>query len=162
AVARLRQRKCREAKPFAVMVKDVETAARVSFVSDVEAGLLRSAARPIVLLAKCEREEGASALLADAVAPGRAELGLFLPYTPLHHLLLEAVGAPLVMTSGNRSDEPIARDEADALANLRGIADLFLVHDRPIQVRCDDSIARVVRGAPALLRRSRGYVPLAI
>ena len=85
-----------------------------------------------------------------------------LPYTPLHHLLLQAVGRPLVMTSGNRSDEPIAIDDGDALARLDGIADLFLGHDRPIQVRCDDSVARVMDGRPVVLRRSRGYVPLAI
>ncbi|HZT81309.1 MAG TPA: Sua5/YciO/YrdC/YwlC family protein, partial [Gemmataceae bacterium] len=110
---------------------------------------------PIVLLRR--REPG---IVAAGVAPGNPYLGVMLPYTPLYHLLLRAAGGgPLVMTSGNRSDEPIAYRDDEALARLAGIADLFLVHDRPIHVRCDDSVTRVVGGAELPLRRSRGYAP---
>lgn len=158
-VSELRRRKARDAKPLAVMVGDLEAARRLCVVSDAEAELLQSAARPIVLL---ERRSAASEAVADEVAPRLRHLGLMLPYTPLQHLLLERVDRPLVMTSGNRSDEPIAYQDDDALARLGGIADLFLPHDRPIEVRCDDSVARVIDGAPAVLRRARGYVPLAI
>jgi hydrogenase maturation protein HypF len=157
AVAALRRRKRREAKPLAVMVADVVEARALCHVSDAEARLLASAARPIVLLAT-----RAGASVAEEVAPGCRELGLILPYTPLHHLLLDAVGRPLVMTSGNASDEPIAHRDADALTRLRGVVDLFLTHDRPIQVACDDSVARVVGDTPRLVRRSRGYVPLVV
>jgi hydrogenase maturation protein HypF len=159
-VGELRRRKGREAKPLAVMVRDVAEAGRLCVVSTAERELLSSTARPIVLLE--QRQDAAPPRPVDEVAPRLRELGVMLPYTPLHHLLLEAVGVPLVMTSGNRHDEPIAIDDGDALARLHGIADVFLGHDRPIQVRCDDSIARVMGGAPVLLRRARGYVPLAI
>jgi len=159
AVIELRQRKAREAKPLAVMVKSLDEARRLCVVSQDEADLLTSVARPIVLL---EKRAAAGAPLADEVAPRLRELGLMLPSTPLHHLLLEAAGIPLIMTSGNRSDEPIACEDGDALSRLGGIADLFLAHDRPIHRRCDDSIARAAHGAPMLLRRARGYVPLAI
>ena len=158
-VSELRRRKARDAKPLAVMVGDLRAARRLCVVSDAEAELLQSAARPIVLL---ERRSVASEAVADEVAPRLRHLGLMLPYTPLQHLLLERVDRPLVMTSGNRSDEPIAYQDDDALARLGGIADLFLAHDRPIEVRCDDSVARVIDGAPSVLRRARGYVPLAI
>lgn len=157
AVAELRRRKGREARPLAVMVADLEAARRLAEVSEAEAALLASPARPIVLLA---RRPGAA--LAPAVAPGLREVGLMLPSTPLHHLLLAAAGRPLVMTSGNRSDEPIACDDGDARARLGAIADLFLAHDRPIEARCDDSVVRVAAGAPLLLRRSRGWVPLPV
>jgi hydrogenase maturation protein HypF len=157
AVTALRRRKRREAKPLAVMVADVLEARALCHVSDTEARLLASAARPIVLLAT-----RAGAGIAGEVAPGGRELGVILPYTPLHHLLLAAVGMPLVMTSGNASDEPIAHRDADALTRLQGAVDLFLTHDRPIEVACDDSVARVVSGTPRLVRRSRGYVPLAV
>src|SRR5207253_4092833 len=100
--------------------------------------------------------------LADAIAPRNRRLGVMLPYTPLHHLLLHAIGRPLVMTSGNRSDEPIAHEDSDAIERLRGIADLFLTHDRPIHVRCDDSVTRIVDGAESPIRRSRGYAPQSI
>lgn len=156
AVAELRKRKRRESKPLAVMVKDLAEARRLCHVSDVEAQLLTSAARPIVLLAK-----GAATQVAGNVAPASHELGIMLPYTPLHYLLLDAVDAPLVMTSGNASDDTIAHIDDDALNRLGGVADLFLLHDRPIHVPCDDSVARVVRGVARLVRRSRGYVPLA-
>ena len=159
-VGDLRRRKGREAKPLAIMVRDLAEAGRLCVVSTAERELLSSTARPIVLLE--QRQDAAAPRPVDEVAPRLRELGVMLPYTPLHHLLLEAVGVPLVMTSGNRRDEPIAIDDGDALARLHGIADVFLGHDRPIQVRCDDSIARVMGGAPVLLRRARGYVPLAI
>jgi hydrogenase maturation protein HypF len=157
AVGALRRRKRREAKPLAVMVADVLEARALCHVSDTEARLLNSPARPIVLLAARGK-----AGIAEEVAPGSHELGLVLPYTPLHHLLLAAVSTPLVMTSGNASDEPIAYRDADALMRLNGVGDLFLTHDRPIQVACDDSVARVVDDTPRLVRRSRGYVPLAV
>jgi hydrogenase maturation protein HypF len=156
AVGELRRRKQRESKPLAVMVKDLAEARRLCHVSDVEAQLLTSAARPIVLLAK-----RATTQVANNVAPKSRELGVMLPYTPLHHLLLDAVDARLVMTSGNATDDTIAHIDDDALNRLSGVADVFLLHDRPIHVPCDDSVARVVRGATRLIRRSRGYVPLA-
>ncbi len=158
-VSELRRRKARDAKPLAVMVGDLEAARRLCVVSDAEAVLLQSAARPIVLL---ERRSAASEAVADEVAPRLRHLGLMLPYTPLQHLLLQRVDRPLVMTSGNRSDEPIAYQDDDALVRLGGIADVFLAHDRPIEAHCDDSVARVIDGAPSVLRRARGYVPLAI
>ncbi len=156
-VARLRTRKRRDARPLAIMVADVERALETSMVSGAEAALLRSAARPIVLLQKRY-----PCTVADEVAPGSRELGVMLPYTPLQHLLVVAVGRPLVMTSGNAADEPIAYEDADALARLGEICDLVLTHDRPIASRCDDSVMRVVRGTPAFVRRSRGHAPRAL
>ena len=156
AVEELRRRKQRESKPLAVMVKDLAAARTLCHVSDEEAQLLTSTARPIVLLAK-----RAATHVASNVAPRSREFGVMLAYTPLHHLLLDAVDAPLVMTSGNATDDTIAHTDDDALDRLRGAADLFLLHDRRIHVPCDDSVARVVHGAPRLIRRSRGYVPLA-
>jgi hydrogenase maturation protein HypF len=157
AVAELKKRKHRESKPLAIMVTDLAAARTLCHVSDGEAQLLTSAARPIVLLARRARTN-----VASNVAPRSRELGVMLAYTPLHRLLLDAVGAPLVMTSGNATDDTIAHADDDALHRLAGVADVFLLHDRPIHVPCDDSVARVVRGAPRLIRRSRGYVPLAI
>lgn len=157
AAARLRAGKHREDKPFALMVADVPEAAGIAEIEPAAARLLRHPARPIVLLPRRTRHPAFR--IADAVAPGCRELGVMLPYTPLHHLLLGTVVRPLVMTSGNLSDEPIAYRDDDALARLAGIADVALTHDRPIHMRTDDSVARVVRGAPMLLRRSRGYVP---
>jgi len=155
AVAELRRRKRRDEKPFAVMVADAEAAAALCEVGPAERELLRSPRCPIVLLRK--RTAGA---VAAAVAPGNPWLGVMLPYTPLHHLLMRSVGgAPLVMTSGNRSDEPIAYRDDEAVERLAGIADLFLIHDRPIHVRCDDSVTRIVDGAELPVRRSRGYAP---
>jgi len=154
AVAELRARKHREDKPFAVLVADLVAARQLGEVSPAAAGLLTSSARPIVLLT---RRPGAA--VAAATAPGNSSLGVMLPYTPLHHLLLQAVGRSIVLTSGNSSDEPIAYRDDDALTRLGGIADAFLVHDRAIHVRTDDSVARVVRDRPMLIRRSRGYVP---
>jgi hydrogenase maturation protein HypF len=159
-VSELRRRKARDAKPLAVMVGSLDAARRLCVISNAEADLLQSSARPIVLLKRLPPEDGQE--VADEVAPRLNHLGLMLPHTPLQHLLLERVNRPLVMTSGNRSDEPIAYEEGDALTRLGGIADLFLAHDRPIEVRCDDSVARCIDGAPVVLRRARGYVPLAI
>jgi hydrogenase maturation protein HypF len=154
AVAALRARKHREDKPFAVMAPDLAAAARLGTVDETAAALLTGRRRPIVLLPR-----SADAALAPSVAPGNRAIGVFLPYTPLHHLLLAATGAPVVLTSGNVSDEPIAYADADALSRLDGIADAFLWHDRDIHVRTDDSVVRPWRGRPTVLRRSRGYVP---
>ncbi len=154
AVSALRRRKHREDKPFALMVSGLDAARALAGLTASDERLLSAPDRPIVLVA---RRPGGT--VAPSVAPGRAELGLMLPYTPLHHLLLADCGGPLVMTSGNRSDEPIAFDDDDAIARLSGIADAFLVHDRPIETRTDDSVARSVLGRPQLLRRSRGHVP---
>ncbi len=152
AVSRLRERKRRPSKPFAVMLADPE---RYCYVSEPEWALLRGPAAPIVLL----RYRGG---LAPSIAPGLRELGAMLPYTPLHHLLLHDFGGPLVMTSGNLSEEPIARDDAEARARLAPIADLFLAHDRPIAARYDDSVVRWAAGAPRVVRRARGLAPAPI
>lgn len=154
AVSRLRARKGREAKPFAVMVRDLAEAERLCTISAVERDLLVSGARPIVLLAR-----RAGIPVAAAVAGDNPLLGIMLPYTPRHHLLLRGAARPLVMTSGNRSDEPIAIDDREAKERLSGVADLFLTHDQPIALRSDDSVARVLAGDPVLLRRSRGECP---
>jgi hydrogenase maturation protein HypF len=157
AVAELRQRKHREAKPLAVMVVGLDEALAIAHVSPDEATLLMSAARPIVLLA---RRDGIT--LADEVAPGCREVGVLLPYTALHHLLLGALGRPLVMTSANTSDEPIVHRDDEAQRRLGEIADHFLTHDREIVAPCDDSVVRVVAGTLQVIRRARGYVPLAV
>ena len=157
AVAELRRRKRREAKPLAVMVVNLEEACALAHVSPTEASLLASPAHPIVLVRR--RDIGG---VAEEVAPGCRELGLVLPYTALHHLLLGEAGRPLVMTSGNASDEPIAHRDDDARQRLRGIVDLFLTHNREIVTPCDDSVVRVVAEVPRVIRRARGYVPLAI
>jgi hydrogenase maturation protein HypF len=157
AVALLRVRKHREDKPFAVMPGDLETAHTLVSLDAEAERLLLGPERPIVLAARRP-----DARVARSVAPGSPELGVMLPYSPLHHLLLADAGTTLVMTSGNVSDEPIAYGDEDARARLAGIADLFLLHDRPIQTRTDDSVVRVVDGRTAFLRRSRGYVPASI
>jgi hydrogenase maturation protein HypF len=154
AAGTLRARKHREDKPFAIMVADVDAARQLCEVDEAARALLVSGQRPIVLLPRLP-----AAAVAEAVAPGSRELGIMLPYTPLHHLLLAEAGRPVVLTSGNVSDEPIAYEDADAMARLAGIADDFLVHDRPIHMRTDDSLVRVFRGREMVLRRSRGYVP---
>ena len=145
AVARLRARKQRDEKPFAVMTGDPEA---LAFVDADERALLESSARPIVLLRRRDA-------LAPSVAPGSTRLGLFLPYTPLHHLLWHDLARPFVLTSGNLSDEPIATEDEDARSRLAGIADAFLGHDRRIQRRCEDSVVEAGR----VLRRSRGHAP---
>ncbi len=160
AVARLRRRKHRPAKPFAVMFADITRARAVCHVSDEEAALLEGSARPIVLLQR--RWHGGSAEVADPIAPGLQELGVMLPYTPMHHLLLRAVGGPLVMTSGNVSEEPIAKDNDEAVERLGPIADGFLLHDRDIYARYDNSVVRVVDGRTRMIRRARGYCPLPV
>jgi hydrogenase maturation protein HypF len=158
AVAELRSRKARLEKPFAVMVQDAAAAEELCFVTDAERQLLTSRRRPIVLLRRRRITP-----IAEGVAPLNPHLGVMLPCTPLHHLLIREVrGATLVMTSGNRSDEPIAIDEPDAIHRLGGIADIFLAHNRRIHVRCDDSVTRVIAGRESPIRRSRGHAPQAI
>ena len=154
AASALRARKHREDKPFALMAADVAAARELCEVDEVGQALLASPRRPVVLLPR-----RAGAPVAGSVAPGNRQLGIMLPYTPLHHLLLRETGRPIVLTSGNVSDEPIAYTDADALARLAGIADAFLTHDRAIHIRADDSIVRPLRGGAAVLRRSRGYAP---
>ncbi len=154
AVARLRRRKRREEKALAIMVKDIAAARRVVKVTPAAEKILTSVVRPIVLLEKRARSP-----LAAGVAPRSKVHGVMLPYTPLHHLLMEGPYAALVMTSGNVSEEPIAADNDEAIRRLRGIADLFLVHNRDIRVRVDDSVVRIFRGKAYPVRRSRGLVP---
>jgi hydrogenase maturation protein HypF len=153
-VRRLRARKHREEKPFALMARDLRAVKQLCLVSKEDEILLRSYARPIVLLHKRDKIQ-----LAEAVAPGQRQLGLMLPYTPLHHLLLMDADVPLVMTSGNLSEEPIAYKDDDALCRLGKIAEYFLVHDREIHMRCDDSVTRTIGSQELLIRRSRGYAP---
>ena len=159
AVGALRSRKRREDRPFALMAPDLEAALRLVELTPAEEELLVGRERPIVI---ARRRDGAA--VAAAVAPRSADLGVMLPYTPLHHLLLRAAGRPLVMTSGNLSDEPIAYEDDDAVARLGRIADVVLTHDRPIETRTDDSVLRSVAGrrSPLMLRRSRGFVPAAL
>jgi hydrogenase maturation protein HypF len=154
AVRRLRERKHREAKPLAVMVPDLAAAERLAVIGAADAALLTAPERPIVLARRRAETD-----IAPEVAPDTELLGLLLPYSPLHHLLLADAGRPLVMTSGNLSEEPIAFRNAEALERLGGIADLFLLHDREIEARADDSVAKVIRGRPLVMRRSRGWVP---
>lgn len=156
-VSALRSRKYREDKPFALMCKDLDTVAELCFLPDGAKELLLSRERPIVIL-----ERKPQVKVAPSVAPGHRTLGVMLPYTPLHHLLFSDGLKCLVMTSGNVSDEPIAYRDQEALERLRGIADYFLTHNRPIHMRCDDSVMKVFRGGPLFFRRSRGYVPVPI
>ena len=161
AVKGLRKRKHREEKPFAVMAPSLEAAQALCTISAMEERLLRSPEAPIVLL---QRKESASSLheIAGAVAPENPCLGVMLPYTPLHQILMHELGFPVVATSGNLSDEPICTDEQEALATLGRIADAFLVHNRPIVRHADDSIARIILGRELVLRRARGLAPLPI
>jgi hydrogenase maturation protein HypF len=190
AVALLRERKRRIGKPFAVMVPDLAAAQDFCDLSDAEAATLQSIQRPIMLLRRSTGEDARTSKIADDVAPGNNYLGVFLPYTPLHHLLLaEGKFKALVMTSGNMSEEPIAIANDEALARLSALADYFLVHNRDILLRCDDSVVRVLSASPAAslrplrskasnrreskdgaevaekvqqLRRSRGFVPVPV
>jgi hydrogenase maturation protein HypF len=156
AVARLRARKQRPHKPLAVMVVDVAAARRICAVREAEVELLLSPAGPITLL------RSRDAALAARLHPCHAETGVMLPTTPLHHLLLRRLPRVLVCTSGNLGNEPICTEDAEALERLRGVADAFLTHDRPIRRALDDSLARVIDGAPQLLRLARGYAPLTL
>lgn len=162
AVRRLRERKGREAKPFALLFQSIDQVRQVCAVTPLEDRLLRSAEAPIVLLRRHRGRSGGEAEVAPAVAPDNPCLGVMLPNTPLHHLLMAEVGGPVVATSGNRSDEPLCTDEREALDRLGGIADLFLVHNRPIVRHVDDSMVRVVLDRELVLRRARGYAPLPI
>ncbi|MCG3138587.1 MAG: Carbamoyltransferase HypF [Phycisphaerae bacterium] len=181
AVQRLRERKHREEKPLAVMIATLEQAQHLGRIDYAEATLLQSPAHPIVLLSrrlqtvdyrrqepeKCERASGNrlqenTDLIAPSVAPGNPSLGIMLPYSPLHQLLLTELGRPVVATSGNISDEPLCYDEQEAVGRLGGIADLLLVHNRPIVRPVDDSVAQVVLDREMILRRARGYAPLPI
>ncbi|HIJ65967.1 MAG TPA: carbamoyltransferase HypF, partial [Candidatus Hydrogenedentes bacterium] len=157
AVAALRERKERAEKPFAIMAPDLEAARELVILSIEEERLLSSAARPIVLARK-----KAGHGLAESVAPKSPDFGVMLPYTPLHHLLMDEPCKALVMTSGNVTDEPIAHENDEALSRLAGIADGFLLHDRDIHIRADDSVMRTIAGKPAFLRRSRGYAPFPV
>ncbi|MGD0478956.1 MAG: carbamoyltransferase HypF [Terracidiphilus sp.] len=158
AVMRLRERKHRYGKPLAVMVRDLNAAREICKLSGEEEALLGTVARPIVLARR-----RADCGIAASVAPGIPWLGVFLPYAPLQHLLFaDSRVRALVMTSANLSEEPIAIDNAEALARLKHIADAFLMHDREILQRCDDSVMALVDGAPQLIRRARGFVPLAV
>ena len=162
AVQTLRERKQRDMKPFAIMVRDLEAARTICAISDEEAKILTSPRRPIVLLKK---KQGTP--IAASVAPGNNCLGIMLPYTPLHHLLFES-RAPspepraLVMTSANFSEEPIIADDNEAKQRLSSIADTFLTHDRPIHMRTDDSVVRPVESETIVIRRARGFVPQSI
>ncbi|MEO3870875.1 carbamoyltransferase HypF [Nonomuraea sp. B12E4] len=154
AAATLRGRKHREERPFAIMAADLAQARLLCDVDDGAADLLTSRARPVVVLPR-----RAGAPVAGSVAPGDRGLGIMLPATPLHHLLLAELGEPLALAAGNVRDEPVAHEDADALTRLGGIADAFLVHDRPIHVRTDDSVLRPMAGEMTVLRRARGYAP---
>ena len=155
AVERLRERKHREHKPFAIMVRTLEDARALAHVSPDEERLLDDRTRPIVLL---RRREGGD--ICDAVAPCLDTIGIMLAYTPLHHVLCDGVRRPLVMTSGNRAEEPIAATIEDARTRLGGIADLFLFHDREIVSAVDDTVVRSIADRPAVIRRARGHAPL--
>jgi hydrogenase maturation protein HypF len=156
-VKMLRQRKKRSSKPFAIMVTDIDEANKHCYVSPEEENLLTSPQSPIVLM-KWREDSSVS----REVAPSLRFLGIMLPYTPLHHILLRDTGLPLVMTSGNLSEEPIARDNDEALRRLSGIADYFMIHNRDIYSRYDDSVAIVERGTSQLIRRARSYAPYPI
>lgn len=157
AVRALRIRKRREEKPLALMYPSVERIRRDCVVSHLEQQLLESPAAPIVLL---ERNEDAS--IAPSTAPGNPYIGAMLPYSPLHHLLMRELGFPVVATSGNLSDEPMCTDEREALRRLQGIADVFLIHNRPIVRHVDDSIVRVIKDREMVVRRARGYAPFPV
>jgi hydrogenase maturation protein HypF len=166
AVVRLRRRKRREEKPFALMYPSLEAVRADCEVSNLEARLLLSPESPIVLLRRSLTPYASRLMphadIAPSVAPGWPDLGVMLPYTPLNHVLMRELGFPVVATSGNVSDEPICTDEREAVDRLGGIADRFLVHNRPILRHVDDSVVRIMMGRELILRRSRGYAPLPV
>ncbi|MCS7158064.1 MAG: carbamoyltransferase HypF [Blastocatellia bacterium] len=162
AVVCLRRRKHREEKPFALMYPHLECVKEHCIVSELEERLLLSPESPIVLLRRKSEGCAPRSAISPSVAPGNPYLGVMLPYTPLHHLLMAELRFPVVATSGNLSDEPICTDEQEALERLAGIADLFLVHNRPIARHVDDSVVRVMMGRELVLRRARGYAPLPV
>jgi hydrogenase maturation protein HypF len=162
AVARLRQRKNRPVKPFAIMAPSLAAARGYCAISAGEKALLQSPAAPIVLVERRQAQASTPVPLSALVAPGNAWLGVMLPYTPLHHLLLRQLNFPILATSGNLADEPMAIDEAEAVDRLSAIADVFLSHDRPIARAVDDSVQRLITGRPMMLRLARGFAPLAI
>ncbi len=157
AVASLRARKHRFGKPFALMAADLDIIKSYCDVSDAEVDLLTGPATPIVILAK-----NAMAELPELVAPGQSTLGFMLPYTPMHHLLLRRMRRPIVLTSGNMSEEPQCTENEDACERLQEICDYVLLHDRDIENRIDDSVVRVMAGSPRIMRRARGYAPTPI
>ncbi len=159
AVKLLRKRKGRDEKPFALMFPSLEAVKEICEISKQEAALLLSPESPITLL---QKKASGKNLLADSIAPGNPQLGVMLPYSPLHHLLMTELGIPVVATSGNRSEEPICTDNREAMKRLSGIADSYLVHDRPIARHVDDSVVRVLLDHTQILRRARGYAPLPI
>lgn len=158
AVKELRTRKHREEKPFALMFPSLEAIEEICEVSEIERRLLTSPESPIVLL-KTKKQKAA---ISKFIAPGNPYIGAMLPYTPLHHLLLKKLNFPVVATSGNLSDEPICIDENEALERLKDVADVFLIHNRPITRHVDDSIVREIMGREMVLRRARGFAPLPV
>jgi len=159
-IAELRKRKNREGKPFALMFPDLESIKEVCEVFPFEERLLKSPESPIVLLKR--KEEGNQILVHSSIAPGNPTLGVMLPYTPLHHLLLKELQIPIIATSGNLSEEPMCITEEEAFQRLKNIADYFLIHNRPIVRHVDDSIVRVMMDREIVMRRARGYAPLPV
>ncbi|MCP4633881.1 MAG: carbamoyltransferase HypF [candidate division Zixibacteria bacterium] len=162
AVTRLRNLKGREEKPFALMYPDLKSVKKDCLISEHETKILCSSESPIILLKRTNKENPEHSQISPAVAPFNPYLGIMLPYTPLHHLLMSELGFPVVATSGNISEETICTDEHEALNRLRGIADYFLVHNRPIVTPIDDSVVFVINKQGTILRRARGYAPLPI
>jgi len=156
-VKRLRMRKCREEKPMAVMFPDIDMIRNETYVNRLEERAITSIERPIVIVRRRERTR-----VAESVSPCNSTIGVFLPYTPLHHLLLHGFGRPVVATSANRTSEPIVKDDKDAFERLLGIADLILIHNRQIVRRCDDSVVRIMAERQVPIRRSRGFAPLPV
>ncbi|RJQ56618.1 MAG: carbamoyltransferase HypF [Nitrospiraceae bacterium] len=157
AVSRLRKRKHREEKPMAVMFPDIDSIKREVYLGALEERAVNSVERPVVIVGKKE-----TTMLAGAVSPGNSTVGVFLPYTPLHYMVLKKLRKPVIATSANITDGPIVKDEADAFSRLSGIADYFLSHNRDIVRRCDDSVVRIMAERQSPIRRSRGFAPLPV